>query len=140
MAKVITVVISDGRNCPGVAPIVVAIILEVDTILVIFLTAISMEFIFVARASLERASLARTSVTLTMVNATICLDTIRAMSSTVRSITTHWMEALLTSTFNVVRAAMSNLAACVTGAGESIVYNHGALCALRPIVIDALYF
>jgi hypothetical protein len=102
------------------------------------LTYISMEVSFVARISLAQTSWARTSVTLTMVNVTISLATISVMSSTVPSITTHRMTALVTPTINVVRAAMTNLAACVTGAGESIVGNHGALRALRAIVFDAL--
>jgi hypothetical protein len=50
------------------------------------------------------------------------------------------MTALVTFTIIVVRAAMSNLVACVTGAGESIFYNHGALRAFRAIVVDALQF
>jgi hypothetical protein len=73
-----------------------------------------------------------------MFNVMISLATINVMSSTVPSITTHGMKALVTSTINVVRAAMTNLAACVTGAGESIVGNHGALWAFWPIVVDAL--
>jgi hypothetical protein len=48
------------------------------------------------------------------------------------------MTALVTSTINVVRDAMTNLAACVTGSGEFIVGNHGALRTLWPIVVDAL--
>jgi hypothetical protein len=48
----------------------------------------------------------------------------------VPSITMHGMTALVTSTINVARAAMTNLAACVTGAGESNVGNHDALRAL----------
>jgi hypothetical protein len=100
--------------------------------LVTSLTATSMEVFFMARTSL-----ARTSVTLTMVNVMISLATISVMSSTVSSITTHGMMALVTSTINVVRAAMTNLAACFTGAGESIVGNHGALREPWPIVADA---
>jgi hypothetical protein len=61
-------------------------------------------------------------------------------STTVRSVTTHGMTDLVTFTINAVRAAMINLAACVTGAGESIVDNHGALRALRAIFVDALQF
>jgi hypothetical protein len=38
----------------------------------------------------------------------------------------------------MIRAAMTNLAACVTGAGEFIAGNHGALRALWPIVVDGL--
>jgi hypothetical protein len=75
-----------------------------------------------------------------MVNATISLATISMMSSTVRSITTHGMTALVTFTINVVRAAMTNLATCFRGAGESIFGNYGALWALRAIVVDALQF
>jgi hypothetical protein len=102
-----------------------------------------MEVSFVARTSLARASLAhtswaRTSVTFTMVNVMISLATISVISSTVPSITTHGMTSLVTSTINVVRAAMTNLATCVTGGCESIVGNHGALWALWPIVVDAL--
>jgi hypothetical protein len=82
-------------------------------------------------------SLGRTSVTLTMVNVMMSLATISVMSSTVPSITTHGMTALVTSTINVIRAAMTNLSACVTGAGESIVDNYGALQAFWPIVVDA---
>jgi hypothetical protein len=90
--------------------------------------------------SLLRAltSLARTSVTLTMVNVMISLETISVMSSAAPSITMHEMTALVTFTINVVRVAMTNLAACVTGAGKSIGGNHGALQALWPIVFDAL--
>jgi hypothetical protein len=73
-----------------------------------------------------------------MVNVMISLATISVMSFTVPSITTHGMTALVTSTINVVRAAMNNLSACVTGAGESIVGNHGALRELWPIFVDAL--
>jgi hypothetical protein len=138
MVKLITVVISDGKCCPDVAPIVVAIIWESDTMLVTSLTATSMEVSFVARTSLARTSWARTSVTLTMVIVMVSLATISVMSSTAPSITTHGMTALVTLTINVVRAAMTNLAACVTGAGKSIVGNHGALRALWPIVADAL--
>jgi hypothetical protein len=101
--------------------------------LVTSLTATSMEVFYVARTSF-----ARTSVTLTMVNVMISLATISVISSTVPSITTHGMTALVTSAINVVRTAMTNLAACVTGASESIVSNHGALRALRPIVVDVL--
>jgi hypothetical protein len=50
------------------------------------------------------------------------------------------MTDLVTSTINVVRAAKAKLAACVTGAGESIVGNHGAIRALRAIVVDAFQF
>jgi hypothetical protein len=59
------------------------------------------------------------------------------MPSTVQSITTHGMTDLVTSTNNVVRAAMTNLAACVTGAVESFVGNHSALWAFRAIAVDA---
>jgi hypothetical protein len=106
--------------------------------LVTSLTATSMEFTFVARTSLARTSWERTSVTLTTVNVMISLATISVMFSTVLSITTHGMTALVTSTINVVRDAMKNLAACVTGADESIIGNHGALRALWPIVVDTL--
>jgi hypothetical protein len=106
--------------------------------LVTFLTATSMEVLFVACTFLARIYWARTSVTLTMVNVMIFLATISVMFSTVPSITTHGMTALVTFTINVVRAAMANLSACVTSAGESIVDNHGALWALRVIVVDAL--
>jgi hypothetical protein len=47
------------------------------------------------------------------------------------------MTALVTSTINVNQASMTNLAAFVTGAGESIVVNHGALWPLWPIVFNA---
>jgi hypothetical protein len=73
-----------------------------------------------------------------MVNVTISLATISVMSSTVSSITTHGMTTLVTSTINVVRASMINLAAYVTGADESIVGSHGALRALWPVVVDTL--
>jgi hypothetical protein len=99
-----------------------------------------MEIFFVARTSLARTSWARASLTLTMVNVMISLTTVSVMSCTVNSITTHGMTDLVTSTINVVRAAMNNLAACVTGAGESIVGNHGALRTFRAIVVDALQF
>jgi hypothetical protein len=98
--------------------------------LVTSLTATFMEVSFVARTSL-----ARTSVTLTMVNVIISLANISVMYSTVPSITTHGMTALVTSTINVVRAAMTNLAACVTVANESIVGNHGALRASGPLLL-----
>jgi hypothetical protein len=91
-----------------------------------------------ARASLARTYGARTSVTLTMVNVMIALATISVISFTMPSITRHGMTVLVTSTINVVRAAMTNLAACVTGAGESIARNHGAHRALWPIGVDAL--
>jgi hypothetical protein len=95
-------------------------------------------YTFLARASLAHTSWARTSVSMTIVNVMISLANISVISSTVPSITTHGMTALVTSTINVVRAAMTNLAACVTGAGESIVGNHGTLWALWPIVVDTL--
>jgi hypothetical protein len=60
------------------------------------------------------------------------------MSSTVRLVKTHGMTAQVMSTINVVRAAMTNLAACVSGAGESTVGNHGALRVLWTIFVDAL--
>jgi hypothetical protein len=73
-----------------------------------------------------------------MVNVMIFWATISVMSSTVPSMSTHGMTALVTSTINVVRAAMTNLAVCVTGAGESIVGNNGAFRALWPAFVDAL--
>jgi hypothetical protein len=106
--------------------------------LVTFLTATSMEVFIAARTSLARTSWARTSVTLTMVKVMISLATISVMYSTVPYITTHGMTALVMSTINVVRAAMTSLVASVTGASESIVGNHGALQALWSIVVDAL--
>jgi citrate synthase len=48
------------------------------------------------------------------------------------------MTDLVTSTNSVVRATKTNLAACVTGAVESIFGNHGALQAFRVITVDAL--
>jgi hypothetical protein len=75
-----------------------------------------MKVSFVARISLAHTSWARTSVTLTIFNVMISLATISVMFYTVPSITTHVMTALVTSTINVVRAEMTNLAACVTGA------------------------
>jgi hypothetical protein len=89
---------------------------------------------------LGATSWARTSVTLAMVNVTIFLATISVMSSTVPSIMTHGMAALMTSTNNVVRVTMTNFAACVTGSGESIVGNHGALRAFQVIIVEALQF
>jgi hypothetical protein len=48
------------------------------------------------------------------------------------------MTALVTLMIKLVRAAKTNLAACETRAGESIVGNHGVLRPLWAIVVDVL--
>jgi hypothetical protein len=50
------------------------------------------------------------------------------------------MTSLVTLTVNVVRTEMTDLAICVTGAGESIAGNRGAIQALRANINDAFHF